>query len=180
MKIMNQGKNNFILWLMGPTSSGKTTIAEAFTIATRKRSIPIIHYDGDEVRGFFGSDFGFAPVDRLKVVKTLGYLANKAAEAGSHVIVSALTANPDTRKYVTENLINGKIVYVKCPIEVCAARDPKGLYNRAKRGEISTLVGYNSVYIPPNDPALVLDTGREGLEEVTEELENFFHSLISN
>jgi adenylylsulfate kinase len=180
MDITNQGNNYFIHWLMGPTSSGKTTIAENFTILTRKRSIPVIHYDGDEVRNFFGSDFGFAPGDRLKVVKTLVYLANKSAKAGSHVVVSALTANLDARKYVTENLINGKIVYLKCPIEVCAARDPKGLYNRAERGEITTLVGYNSVYIPPDDPALVLDTGRDGLEEVTEQLEIFFHSLISN
>lgn len=164
-----------VLWLMGPTSSGKTTVAETFTSLARKKGVPIIHYDGDEIRGFFGSDFGFAASDRLKVVKTLVYLANKSSEAGSNVIVSALTANLDARAYVDEHLRQGKVVYVKCPIEICAARDPKGLYKRAERGEINTLVGHNSAYIPPNDPDLIVDTEKSGIGEVTVQLENFFH-----
>src|SRR3989339_786273 len=82
-----------VLWLMGPTSSGKSTLAEYFLTQWRLHGESVVHYDGDEVRDFFGSSHGFNAEDRLRVVKTLTALANKASEAGLLCIVSALTAN---------------------------------------------------------------------------------------
>ncbi|MDP6344216.1 MAG: adenylyl-sulfate kinase, partial [Alphaproteobacteria bacterium] len=121
----------FILWLLGPTSSGKSTLAELLTLALRGREVPIIHFDGDEVRDFFGPGHGFAPADRQRVVATLVHLANKSREAGLNVVVSALTANPDARAYVLASIADLITGFVRCPIEVCAARDPKGLYAKA-------------------------------------------------
>ena len=161
------------LWLMGPTSGGKTTIAVAVIAALREKGVPAIHFDGDEVRDFFGTTHGFAAEDRLRVVKVLVHLANKAMDAGLTVIVSALTANPDARAYVREHTNNIQIGYVSCSIETCMERDPKGLYERASRGEIDTLIGYNTPYPPLDDPDLVLDTENKSLDAITTETVRF-------
>lgn len=172
-------KKNIVLWIMGPTSSGKTTLAEALVDRLRGQQIPTIHYDGDEVRDFLGCDHGFTSKDRLRVVKILVHLANKASAAGLNVIVSALTANPDARDYVNNNLKQAHIVYVKCSIEICASRDPKGLYKKAMNGEIVTLVGFNSKYHPPENYSLSLDTERCSLDENIKLLENYFIQALS-
>ena len=148
----------FVLWLMGPTSSGKTTIGEHLLERLRAEGSPSMHFDGDEVRNFLGKDLGFEVSDRQRVVATLVHLANKTSAAGVNVIVSALTASADARRLVLETVKNLIIVYVKCSIETCAQRDPKGLYTQAKNGEIDTLIGVNSDYLPPDNPDLVIDT----------------------
>ena len=98
-------KKPFVLWLMGPTSAGKTTIGKLFVEDMRTSDIPSIHYDGDEIRSFFGDALGFRPEDRLRAVSTCAHLAITAAEAGLNVVVSALTANDDARNYIKENVI---------------------------------------------------------------------------
>lgn len=150
----------FTLWLMGPTSGGKTTVAKALCDLLHKKNIPVMHYDGDEIRDLFGSSLGFEKEGRLKVVKTLVYFANKTGNAGMNVVVSALTANPDARRYVSGNINNLITCYVKCPIEVCAKRDPKGLYKKAQQGSIVTLIGFNSEYLPPDNPDITLDSDK--------------------
>ena len=155
MASMNKG---FVLWLMGPTSSGKTTIAEQLLVRLRSDGHRALHFDGDEVRNFFGDDFGFQASDRHRVVGTLVHLANKTSEGGIHAIVSALTANKDARKLVNDSIDELSIVYIKCSIETCAERDPKGLYAKAHSGEIDTLVGVNSEYLAPENPDIVIDT----------------------
>ena len=148
----------FALWLMGPTSSGKTTLAELLLERLRNAGVPAMHYDGDEVRDFFGDSLGFESADRLRVVSTLTHLVNKSLEAGLNVVVSALTANEDARIHIGTAIENLIIIYVKCPISVCAARDPKGLYLMADNGEIDTLIGRNSEYQPPAAADLVVST----------------------
>lgn len=155
-----------VLWLLGPTSAGKTTLATRVVADLRKNGIPAILFDGDEVRDFFGDGLGFSPDSRLRVVSILVHLANKAADAGLNVVVAALTAGHDTRTYVRENVKNLTIGYVACSIQGCAQRDPKGLYRKAMRGEIDTLIGYNSAYQPPDSPDLVLDTESHSLDEL--------------
>jgi len=159
-----------VLWLLGPTSSGKTTLATRAVIDLRKNGIPVIFYDGDEVRDFFGSNFGFGAENRLHVVSVLTHLANKAVEAGLHVVVAALTAGRDSRDYVRENVRNLKLYYVSCSIETCAQRDPKGLYRKAINGEIDTLIGYNSEYRPPDSPDFILDTERYSIDELVSQI----------
>lgn len=155
-----------VLWLLGPTSAGKTTLATRVVADLRTAGIPAILFDGDEVRGFFGTQLGFGPESRLHVVSILAHLANKAAEAGLHVVVAALTAGEDARDYVRKNVRNLTTGYVACSIQGCADRDPKGLYGRAMRGEIDTLIGYNTTYRPPENPDFILDTELYSLEEL--------------
>ena len=155
-----------VLWLLGPTSAGKTTLATRVVGELHRRGIPAIHFDGDEVRDFFGADLGFGTESRLRVVSVLVHLANKAAGAGLNVVVAALTAGEDARAYVRANVRNLTIGYVSCSIEACAQRDPKGLYRKAMRGEINTLIGYNTEYRPPESPDVVLDTESHSVDEL--------------
>ena len=158
---------------MGPTSSGKTTISERFVKELRCLNIPVIHFDGDEVRDFFGEAIGFSNEDRLRVVKTLVHLANKSLDAGLNVVVSALTAYDDAREYVDDNIHRLVQVYIKCDIKTCRLRDPKGLYLEAIKGNIDTLAGFNDKYIPPPKPDLTIDTNLNSLESCVEQLMTF-------
>ncbi len=166
----------FVLWLMGPTSSGKTTVSNAVVERLRNAGTTIIHFDGDEVRDFFGDNLGFNPEDRLRVVSTLIHLAKKVSLAGTNVIVSALTANPDARKLLDENLGDAVIGFIQCSIETCAARDPKGLYAMAKSGEIDTLVGYNTEYPVLENPDIVLDTENDPLDALVDQTIDYLRS----
>ena len=131
-----------VLWLLGPTSAGKTTLATRVVADLRMAGIPAILFDGDEVRGFFGAKLGFGAESRLHVVSILAHLANKAAEAGLNVVVAALTAGEDAREYVRKNVRNLTTGYVACSIQGCAERDPKGLYGKAMRGESAHRLGF--------------------------------------
>ncbi len=159
-----------VLWLLGPTSAGKTTLGYRTVAELRKHGVPAILFDGDEVRGWFGADLGFGTDSRLRVVSILVHLANKAAEAGLQVVVAALTAGQEARDHVRANVRNLTIGYVSCSIATCVQRDPKGLYRKAMDGEIDTLIGYNGEYPPPEDPDLVLDTEAQSVDELAARL----------
>lgn len=167
----------FTLWLMGPTSSGKTTIARALNSRLEATGLPCLHFDGDEVRDLYGPDFSFGPESRLRVVSTCVYLANKVVNQGIHCIVSALTANDDARQYVAEHLVNYSMGYVHCSINECIRRDPKGLYRKAINGEIDTLVGYNTPYVPPENAVLDIDTESCDVEQAVEDI---YQSIYEN
>jgi adenylylsulfate kinase len=159
-----------VLWLLGPTSAGKTTLGIHTVAKLRERGIPAILFDGDEVRDWFGPGLGFGADSRLRVVTTLVHLANKTAEAGLHVVVAALTAGEDARDYVRSHVRGLTLGYVACSIGTCAQRDPKGLYRKAMNGEINTLIGYNGDYRPPERPDLVLDTETCSIEQLAERI----------
>jgi adenylylsulfate kinase len=167
------GKKGNIFWLMGPTSSGKTTISETLVKRMRSNNHSIIHFDGDEIRDLLGKSFGFTKENRLTVVSIIVHLALKNAELGIDVIVSALTANNGARQYIKDKIENLKVVYIQCEKDVCVARDPKGLYKKAQNGEIETLIGFHSPYNPPASPSLIINTANSSLEESVQLLDNF-------
>jgi adenylylsulfate kinase len=174
----NERWGEFILWMMGPTSSGKTTLAQTYLRYLKENGVPAIHFDGDEIRDLFGDDHGFSSKDRLKVVGTLVYLANKARDSGLNVIVSALTAHDDARLYVKKNAKNLLVLFVDCSIATCSKRDPKGLYKQAKEGKISTLIGFNSPYQPPKNPDIVINTDSYELSACLQKLTESMHYLV--
>ena len=172
-------KTPYTIWLMGPTSSGKTTIAYHLMKIINKKSFSMLHFDGDEIRDLFGKDFGFEKKNRMIVVQTLVKFAIKSNFSGVSSVVSALTAHEDARNYIKSNITNLYTVYIKCPISLCARRDPKGLYQKAKDGKINTLIGYNSIYKPPLNPDLTIDTSKYSVEHCTKLLANFFNIPIT-
>jgi len=164
--------DNFIFWLMGPTSSGKTTIGKAYMQHLRDNDVPSIHFDGDEIRSVLGSSLGFSPEDRFRNVSLCVTLANKCLDAGITVVVSALTAHQEARNYVYKNTKNLVLVYLDCPLEVCIERDSRGLYNKAKTGEImsNSIIGLTKPYVPPENPDLVLKSDLVSVGESVEQL----------
>ena len=160
---------------MGPTSSGKTTLSLAITSYLRKKGEIIINFDGDEIRDLLGKDLGFKSSDRLKVVETLAYLANKSTDAGANVIVSALTAYQDARTYIKENVKGLLIVQIECSLDTCIKRDPKGLYKRSISGEIDTLIGFDTTYSPPDKPDLILNTEINTLNQNLKMFINYYN-----
>jgi len=161
-----------VFWIMGPTSSGKTTLAVEIVKRLTMSGSAVLWYDGDEVRDLMGANYGFKPEDRLLIVSTLIYLAKKAQNAGIPVFVSALTANQDARDLIKSSLSNNIIlVSVECSVDECIKRDPKGLYKKAINGEIETLIGYNTPYNPPNFPDIVVKTEGASIKEA---VDNFF------
>ena len=159
-----------VVWIMGPTSSGKSTLAAALVERLGRSRIPAVHHDGDEFRDLFGPGLAFGPEQRLLVVQALVHHAAKAADLGHNVVVSALTANEEARALVCERLTDLTVVYLDCPIEVCAHRDPKGLYAKAVKGETDTLPGISTPYLPPQRQDIVLDTAGKSVEACLEEL----------
>ena len=157
----------FVFWILGPTSSGKTTIGKMLVKEMRDTNIPAIHYDGDEIRAFFGETLGFRPEERLRAVSTCAQLGKKANEAGLNVVISALTANDDSRSYIKNNVPNLVITYLTCPIDICIQRDSRGLYRKARQGTVDpkTLIGLDIPYEPPIDPDIVIDTSKNTLEQ---------------
>jgi adenylyl-sulfate kinase len=163
-----------VIWMMGPTSAGKTTLANALTARIQKgKRGPVVHWDGDQVRDMMGDQLGFSAESRMQVVRALATIAGTTSKAGILTIVSALTAHQDARQAVAEMLPGHTKIYVHCPIETCAERDPKGLYRRAKAGEISTLIGYNCTYEPPEDHELEIDTSQAPVEGCVDQLVEF-------
>lgn len=160
-----------VVWLLGPTAAGKTTLAGALTERLRDQwDLPVVHWDGDQVRDIFGDNHGFSAESRLQVVRTLVMLATSTSEAGVLTVVSALTAHDDARQLIRDHLPRLLTVFVTCPMETCMDRDPKGLYKQAAAGEIDTLIGYNSDYRPPQSPDLELDTSVESADACVDRL----------
>lgn len=174
---VEEAKRNHVLWIMGPTASGKTTLAKALKNKFQNSNILTLHYDGDEVRDFFGPNHGFKEEDRLMVVKTLVHLANKAVDAGVNVIVSALTANKDARDYVKKHVKNLLLVYLECSIEKCMERDPKQLYRKAVDGDVATVIGYNTEYVPLIGADVVLNTENKSVDEVLADFVQKLHLI---
>lgn len=160
----------FTLWIMGPTSAGKTTIANKLMKQLSELNVMALHFDGDEIRELFGPSHGFAVKDRLLVVKALVHFANKTIRAGINVVVSALTAHDESRQYVYNNASNLIVCYVNCGIEVCINRDPKGLYRKALNGEIHSLPGVNSLYTPPNKYDFIIDSEHYEVYQCVEQI----------
>lgn len=169
----SQAKKGIIFWLLGLTSSGKTSVAKRIVEKLDKSGIKLVHYDGDEVRDMFGSEFGFSADDRLRVVKNLVYLANKSASQGFNAIVSALTAYEDARKYVRENIEKLVMIFLECSKEEAARRDPKGLYRKAKNSEIKTLIGFNTTYKIPECVDLTVNTEKNSVEKSADKIIDF-------
>jgi len=162
-----------VIWLMGMTASGKTTIARKVVEKLKEKNITLMHYDGDEIRDMFGGGHGFSEEDRFRVVKNLAHLANKSAKEGFNVIISALTAHEKARQYVKESIGRPILVFIRCSADECARRDHKGLYKKAKEGKIDTLIGCSTPYPVPSAVDLTVDTEENSIDESADMIIDF-------
>ncbi len=154
-------QKGFTLWFTGLSGAGKSTIAQlvAQELEARGRRVEIL--DGDEVRQHLSKGLGFSKEDRDTNVQRIAYVASLLTRHGAAVIVAAISPYQKARAWARERIGEFVEVYVRCPLEVCAARDVKGLYQKAYAGEIPQFTGVSDPYEPPVDPELIVDTHRE-------------------
>lgn len=153
------------VWLTGLSGAGKSTLAQRVADALRRQGVPVEILDGDEVRTHFSRGLGFSREDRLENVRRVAYVAGLLVRHGVVVLVALISPYREARAQARELVGEFLEVYVRCPLEVLVRRDPKGLYARALRGEVSNFTGVSDPYEEPEAPDLVLDTHRTSPEE---------------
>lgn len=156
----------FTLWFTGLSGAGKTTVSEIVEKELRDRISTVEVLDGDIVRTNLSKGLGFSREDRDTNVLRIGFVANLLSRNGVAVIVSAISPYKGVRDQVRRDVGEDFIeVFVDCPVEVCARRDVKGLYEKAYAGEIGQFTGVSDPYEPPTAPEVVLKTDEEKPEE---------------
>lgn len=148
----------FVVWLTGLPGSGKTTIAQKLLRELKARNLKVELFDGDEVRRNLSKGLGFSKEDRDTHNKRIIYVCKLLTRNGVNTIVSLISPYRSTRAYARENLPKFVEVYLKCSIEECIKRDPKGLYKKALAGEITNMTGIQDPYEEPLNPEVLLDT----------------------
>ena len=153
-----------VVWFTGLSGSGKSSIAEWVAAELRGLGLPVESLDGDVMRRVF-PDTGFSQAERDAHVKRVGYLASRLEFHGVTVIAAFVSPDRDSRDFVRRLCRNFVEVHVATPLEECERRDVKGLYAKARRGDILEFAGINGLYEPPILPELVVDTSTVSIED---------------
>lgn len=154
------------VWFTGLSGSGKSTLAYAVEEALVARGVAAYVLDGDNVRFGLNRDLGFAPEDRTENIRRVGEVCRLFHDAGLVVLSSFISPYRSDRQQVRELHPEGGFVevHLDTPLEVCESRDVKGLYARARSGEIPDFSGVSAPYEPPAEPEVRLDTGQVSIE----------------
>jgi adenylylsulfate kinase len=166
------GHQGVVVWFTGLSGSGKSTLAHAVEERLFQLSCNVFVFDGDNVRHGLCGDLGFSLQDRSENIRRIGEMVDLFLEAGMIALTAFISPFRQERDKVralvgSENFIE---IYCLCPLAVCEERDVKGLYRRARRGEIADFTGISSPYEAPDQPAMVLDTSRVPLEECVDKV----------
>lgn len=168
------GHNSVLLWFTGLSGAGKSTLAHALEEQLHRHGCRTFVLDGDNVRHGLCTDLGFSHDDRTENIRRIGEMAKLFIDAGVIALTAFISPFRSDRQRVRD-LLGGDFVeiYVRCPVEVCEERDVKGLYKKAREGEIAEFTGISSPYEEPENPELVIDTAGRSVEECVDELKQF-------
>ena len=159
---------NFVVWLTGPSGAGKTVLSRGLKEKLKELGYKVEIFDGDEVRRELYPDIGFSKEAREMHNRVVIHMATLLSRNGVVAIVSLISPYRAVRDYARKKVGNFIEVYLKCSMETRIKRDPKGLYAKAIKGEISDLTGYDGVYEEPENPELVLNSEEMSIEEEVE------------
>ena len=163
-------KYGFILWLTGLSGAGKTTLTQGLECELRKRGCLIEILDGDVVRTNLSHGLGYSQEDRNTNIRRIGFVANLLSRNGIGVIVAAISPYREVRDELRETTNNFIEVYVNAPLAVCEMRDVKGLYAKARSGEIKGLTGIDDPYEVPKSSEIVINTAKEPTKKSLEKI----------
>jgi len=160
------GHSSCVVWLTGLSGSGKSTIACALELALHERGVRTYLLDGDNLRHGLNRDLGFSADHRAENIRRTAEVAKLFVDAGVIAICGLISPYRRDREAARALFEPGEFVevFVDCPVEVCKARDPKGLYRRALAGEIKGFTGIDDPYEPPHDPDVVVKTDRTSIQ----------------
>ena len=172
-KLLNQ--KGAAIWLTGLSGSGKSTIAVELEHALIENKHQAYILDGDNIRHGLNKNLGFSPEDRTENIRRIGEVAKLFTEANIITIAAFVSPYREDRKNVRKLLGHGEFVeiYVKCSLEVCETRDTKGLYKKARAGEVKDFTGISAPYEEPLNPELTIDSSKLSVEESTREILNY-------
>ena len=164
-----------VLWFTGLSGSGKSTLANEVAHLLHQRGHLVYVLDGDNIRHGLNSDLGFSPQDREENIRRIGEVAGLFADAGVIAMTAFISPYRKDRDRVRKLLEEGRFleVYVSCSLEVCEQRDPKGMYAKARSGEIPEFTGISAPYEPPETPEIEVRTDRTTVEECGERVVGF-------
>lgn len=166
------GHRASVIWFTGLSGSGKSTLAHAVEEALHRRGCRTIALDGDNVRHGLCGDLGFSEQDRSENIRRIAEMAKLFVDAGVIVLAAFISPLRTDRARVRE--IVGETdffeVHVQCPLEICESRDVKGMYRRARAGEIKEFTGVSAPYEAPENPAATVDTSAKGIAESVDEV----------
>ena len=153
-----------VLWFTGLSGSGKSTIARQVLQTLQSRGLAVEHLDGDTIRDIFPQT-GFGHADRDAHIRRVGYLASRLEKHGIFVVASLISPYEESRRFVRGLCDNFIEIHVATPLEECERRDPKGLYAKARRGEINNFTGIDDPYEAPENPEVIIDTRSVSIED---------------
>ncbi|WP_375579805.1 adenylyl-sulfate kinase [Marivirga tractuosa] len=164
-------QKSIIIWMVGLSGSGKSTLARALENSLHEEGFLTQLLDGDNMRTGINNNLGFSPEDRTENIRRAAETAKLFMNAGLVTICSFISPTEDIRKMAREIIGDGYVeVYVDCPVEVCEERDVKGLYAKARKGEIPDFTGISAPFDEPKNPDVAVDTANQSLEESHQEL----------
>jgi sulfate adenylyltransferase len=154
----NSSQRGFVLWLTGLSAAGKTTIADLVYKELQEQGYKVERLDGDVVREYLSRDLGFSKEDRDENIRRVGFICKLLSRNGVGVIASFISPYRQVRDAVRSSVENFVEVYCSAPLEICEARDRKGLYKKARAGELEEFTGISDPYEAPENPEVILDT----------------------
>jgi adenylylsulfate kinase len=171
---LNQHKS-CTLWFTGLSGSGKSTLANTVDKKLFEKGIRSYVLDGDNIRHGLNKDLTFSKEDRKENIRRIGEVAKLFVDSGQIVLTPFISPFRKDREMVKTLFSKGEFfdIYVKCPLNVCEFRDPKGLYSKARKGEIHEFTGISSPYEEPLNPDLIIETNLLTIEESAEKIISF-------
>jgi adenylylsulfate kinase len=171
-----------ILWFTGLSGSGKSTVANAVEEHLHNLNIRTYILDGDNIRHGLNSDLGFSDNDRKENIRRIGETSKLFIDAGVMVLTAFISPFENDRKSVRQIVHKHEFIeiHVRCPLNICEKRDVKGLYKKARNGEISEFTGIDSPYEKPRNPEITIDTSVLSIEDATRKIIEYLiiHSHI--
>ncbi len=155
----------FTLWFTGMSGAGKSTLGREVEDALLERGMNVEVLDGDEVRENLSKGLGFSKEDRDTNVRRIAWVCSLLTRNGVATITAAISPYREARAKARETIGRFVEVYCKCDLDTLEARDPKGLYKKARAGEIEHFTGVSDPYEPPEKPEVEVDTGSESIED---------------
>lgn len=164
-----------VIWFTGLSGAGKSTLANALERVLFERGHHCYLLDGDNVRHGLNGDLGFSDADRVENIRRIGEAAKLFVDAGLIVMTAFISPFRVERQLARELVADDEFieVHVAASLAVCEARDPKGLYKKARAGQIPNFTGIDSAYEAPQNPEIVIDTGRYDLQACAEQLTDY-------
>ena len=166
------GHRSLIIWFTGLSGAGKSTLANALEARLHSQNCATIVLDGDNVRHGLCGDLGFSAEDRVENIRRIGEMAKLFIDAGVIALTAFISPYASDRRRVRDLVGDDDFVeiYCRCSLETCEDRDVKGMYQKARRGEISEFTGISSPYEEPERAEIIVDTDQHSIEECVEQI----------